>query len=195
MMRNTVTNFSMMLICFTQMFLMPASVFMQKVIEETKNGKLPNECVELKLTTASDILNKNVPVSVTAVIFNKCAEKIEFLYRPSFILDKVTGNAKAEKIFGQTRFGVIFRGGAFEPFNTKYNLSEGQELEFVSNTSELKWMDAVSSQELFADTFEGLETGKYDLQAAINLISSDKEKKTVKKVYSNKVRVSYKASN
>lgn len=151
------------------------------------------DCAKVSLTADSNRLEKRNPILLRVRIENLCDETIEIL-EPEFTLDKSILNEKLK--FGDRRGARIFRTKTSELDNTAKLVDPGKYLEFVLDTNELRWMDSMSSIEIFKDLFtdHDLKTGSYHLYSMVVVYPTSKEHYkekggNVKRILSNKIEV------
>jgi len=149
------------------------------------------DCVKVSLTGDSNRLEKKNPIHLRVRVENLCDRTIEIL-EPSFTIDK---SILSESLrFGDRRGGRIIRNSEID--NTAKSIVPGKYLDFVLDTNEVRWMDSMSSIEVFKDLFtdHDLKSGSYLLYCKVVVFPISKqhykdEGGGVKRIVSNKIKV------
>ncbi len=116
------------------------------------------DCIKVSLTSDSNRLQKEHPAIVKVKVQNSCNRMVEIL-EPVFYLDRVSD--KTEPRAGYA--GRIIRKDASKIDNTVKPIRGGGEMAFALHFNEVRWMDSMSSIDVFQDLFEfaNLPSGEY----------------------------------
>jgi hypothetical protein len=151
------------------------------------------DCIKVSLTADSNRLEKKNPIFLLVRVENLCDRTIEIL-EPVFTIDKSV--IKGDVRFGDRRGGRIIRNSEID--NALKTVDPGKYLEFPLDTNELRWMDSMSSIEVFKDLFtdHDLKTGSYLLYCEVVVYPTSKQHYKekggkVRRILSNKIEVQF----
>jgi len=136
-------------VVLTSLLVHPTSVTEAQKMNQTANIQPDRvNCVSLSVTSDSNRLSKNKPIKLKANIVNQCATVVE-VSDLAFTIERA---GRDENIrFGDRRVGRIMRSLQID--NSTRILELNQHLEIAFNFREIRWMDSLSSIEVFEDFY------------------------------------------
>lgn len=151
------------------------------------------ECVKPSMIANSDRLEKARPMRLSVTVTNLCGRAIE-INEPSLTLDR--SEIGKQVISGDRRVGRVFKNSKLD--NSVRQIAAGQQLVFEMRSNEVRWMDSISSIDVFQDLFthRKLKPGSYQLYSEIVVYPSTKQhyKKSdgdLTIILSNKIEVTF----
>ncbi len=158
------------MISVTSYFIVTVMVFVmssmseaQVVNQSAENANQPKSCVSISITSKSTRLTNGEPNQLNVTVENRCDRTIE-ITEPRFTIER-TVLAKVIKS-GDRLVGRIIRNSELN--NDVLTIEPGQNLDFEMDFGEIRWMDSMSSIEVFRDLFvHDLKAGLYSLSCEV----------------------------
>lgn len=130
------------------------------------------DCINVSLSADSTRLKKDRPAILRVKIRNSCDRSVQ-IYEPIFYLQRVTNNTKPK--YGDEYGGRIIRRDDSEIDNSAKSILADRDMESVLYSNEVRWMDSMSSIDVFGDLFAadlGLKAGNFQLYCTVKICPS-----------------------